>query len=180
LRAEIGLDVIEALRARSRILAADAQGFLRVQRDTKLVHAPWSDTRGVLRQLDVLKTDALEAESLTGQRDMVRAARLLSDRGPREVVITHREGVLALADGIYHEAGFFPERVVGRSGRGDTCLAAYVARRLTHSPEDATAWAAAVTSLKLEAEGPFRRDLRAVESLIRERYQGRGSSLCDS
>jgi hypothetical protein len=32
-------------------------------------------------------------------------------------------------------------------------------------------WAAAITSLKLEAEGPFRRDITEVEQLIRSKYQ---------
>jgi hypothetical protein len=31
-------------------------------------------------------------------------------------------------------------------------------------------WAAVVTSLKLETEGPFRRQLGDVEALIRQRY----------
>jgi hypothetical protein len=32
-------------------------------------------------------------------------------------------------------------------------------------------WAAAVTSLKMEAEGPFKRSLSDVEDLIRKRYR---------
>jgi hypothetical protein len=51
-------------------------------------------------------------------------------------------------------------------------LASYTARRLSYSPADATIWAAAATSLKMEAEGPFRRTAAEVEDLIRERYQG--------
>jgi hypothetical protein len=34
----------------------------------------------------------------------------------------------------------------------------------------ATVWAAAVTSLKVEAEGPFRRDLGDIEEPIQHRY----------
>jgi hypothetical protein len=45
-----------------------------------------------------------------------------------------------------------------------------MASRLNASPADATVLAAAVTSLKLEAEGPFRRDIGEVERLIREKY----------
>jgi sugar/nucleoside kinase (ribokinase family) len=36
---------------------------------------------------------------------------------------------------------------------------------LTAPPADAVRWAAAVTSLKLEAEGPFRREMAEVEAL---------------
>jgi hypothetical protein len=41
---------------------------------------------------------------------------------------------------------------------------------LSATPAEATVWAAAVTSLKLEAEGPFRREIGEVEALIRARY----------
>jgi len=85
-------------------------------------------------------------------------------------VLTHRDGLLVLAGNQFHEAGFYPVELVGRSGRGDTCLSAYAAGRLTRSPAEATIWAAAVTSLKMEAEGPFRRDVREVEALIQTRY----------
>jgi hypothetical protein len=53
---------------------------------------------------------------------------------------------------------------------GDTTLAAYVSCRLDASPAEATLWAAAVASLKMEAEGPFDRDLEEVERLIQEKY----------
>ena len=70
-----------------------------------------------------------------------------------------------------HEEAFFPTKLVGRSGRGDTCLAAYMSRRLTAEPTEATVWAAAVTSLKLECEGPFQRDIGDVDELIGRHYR---------
>ncbi len=66
--------------------------------------------------------------------------------------------------------GSIRKRLTGRSGRGDTCIASYMARRLSAPPHEAVIWAAALTSLKLEAEGPFRRDIRDVEALIRKKY----------
>jgi sugar/nucleoside kinase (ribokinase family) len=179
MRGEVGLEVIEELTGTKALLAADVQGFVRVARGGKLVYEAWTAKEAVLAHVDVLKADAVEAEMLTGSADVRVAARLLADAGPSEVVLTHRDGVLVYADGRFHEARFFPRQLLGRSGRGDTCIAAYVARRLaavesgpTGSPAEATVWAAAVTSLKMEAEGPFRQDIRAVEDLIRRRYGG--------
>jgi sugar/nucleoside kinase (ribokinase family) len=172
LRGEVSPAVVEVLAAKNALLAADVQGFVRVARDGLLVAAPWPEKEAVLARVDVLKADAVEAELLTGEADLHTAARHLADLGPREIVLTHRDGLLVYASGEFHEAGFFPRELVGRSGRGDTCLAAYVARRLTHAPIEATVWAAAVTSLKLEAEGPFRRDVDQVEALIRANYGG--------
>jgi len=170
MRGEVGLPVIEELAHKDALLAADVQGFVRVARDGKLVYEAWPGKQAVLAHVDVLKTDAVEAEMLTGQAEVRVAARRLADLGPSEIVLTHRDGVLVYADGEFHEARFCPRELIGRSGRGDTCVAAYVARRLTASPADATIWAAAVASLKMEAEGPFRREIHEVEALIRTRY----------
>jgi sugar/nucleoside kinase (ribokinase family) len=183
LRGEVGLAVIEELAKKQALIAADVQGFVRVARNGRLVHEAWPEKRAVLAHVDVLKTDAVEAEMLTCAADVRVAARMLAGLGPREVVLTHRDGVLVYAGGQFHEAGFFAAGLVaagsvarapvGRSGRGDTCVAAYVARRLAkNSPAEATIWAVAVTSLKMEAEGPFRRNVREVERLIREKYGG--------
>ncbi len=170
MRGEVGLEVIEALREKETLLAADVQGFVRVACDGKLIYEAWPEKRQVLAYVDVLKTDAVEAQMLTGEADIRTAARMLADLGPREVVLTHRDGLLVYADGQYYEAGFFPRQLVGRSGRGDTCIAAYMARRLTASPAEASRWAAAVTSLKMEVEGPFCREVAEVEDLIRIKY----------
>jgi sugar/nucleoside kinase (ribokinase family) len=169
-RGEVGLDVIRALVAKGVQIAADVQGWVRVVRDGKLAFEDWVEARLLLAQVGILKTDAVEAERLTGKTDIHQAARLLSDLGPGEIVLTHRDGLLVLADGQFHEAGFYPAELVGRSGRGDTCLAAYTAKRLSAAPAEATVWAAAVTSLKMEAEGPFRRDIGVVKELIQQKY----------
>lgn len=170
LRGEVSLEVIEELRKKDMLLTADVQGFVRVNCDGKLVYEPWPEKEQVLACVDVLKTDAVEAEMLTGENDIKIAAQMLADLGPTEIILTHRDGLLVYADGQFHEAGFFPRELIGRSGRGDTCTAAYVAKRLTASPAEATIWAAAVTSLKMEAEGPFRREISEVEDLIEQVY----------
>ncbi len=135
-RGEAGLDLFEALAAKGVPIAADVQGFVRVVRDGKLVYEPWpeDERQAILGHVGTLKTDAVEAEMLTGTADIYRAAQMLADMGPAEIVLTHRGGLLVYAGGQFHEAGFFPAQLVGRSGRGDTCLGAYVARRLVAHP----------------------------------------------
>jgi sugar/nucleoside kinase (ribokinase family) len=169
-RGEVSLEVIEELRKKEALIAADIQGFIRIARDGKLVFEPWPEKGKVLSTLGVLKTDAVEAELLTGEADIRVAAKMIADFGPKEVILTHRDGLLVYDGRDVYEAKFYPERLIGRSGRGDTCIASYVARRLNASPAEATIWAAAATSLKLEAEGPFRRDIREVVELIRRKY----------
>jgi sugar/nucleoside kinase (ribokinase family) len=167
-RGEVPIEVVRELRRGKAVLAADLQAFVRVAAsDGTLGYAPWPEKERMLALFDILKTDAVEAEFLTGTADRKDAARILAAWGPGEIVLTHRDGVQALADGRFHEAPFRPKVLAGRSGRGDTCIAAYVARRLSAPPEEATAWAAAVTSLKLEAEGPIRRTVAEVEAMLR-------------
>jgi sugar/nucleoside kinase (ribokinase family) len=170
-RGEVGLDVIQALAAKGAWIAADVQGWVRVVREGKLVYEAWPEARQFLAGIHILKADAVEAGWLTGETDLRRAADLLAELGPEEIVLTHRNGLLVLAGGRCYEVGFYPAALVGRSGRGDTCLAAYVSKRLGAPPDQATTWAAALTSLKMEAEGPFRREIGAVEALIRQRYE---------
>lgn len=170
-RGEVPLDVIKELRKKETSIGLDVQGFVRVAApDGRLQHREWPEERTILSQVDILKVDAVEARFLTGEAGIEAAARRLSTLGPREIVLTHRDGVLVLAEGEVCEAQFFPESLVGRSGRGDTCLGTYVARRLTATPAEATVWAAAVTSLKMEAEGPFRREIGDVVDLLQRKY----------
>ena len=169
-RGEVGLDVVQAVVDRGARVAADVQGWVRVVRDGKLSFESWPEAPEFLARFDTVKADIVEAESLTGEADLHAAARRLAAMGAHEIVLTHRDGLLVFAAGQFHEAEFYPAALVGRSGRGDTCLAAYVARRLSAPPAEATVWAAALTSLKMEAEGPFRRDMGEIEALIRRRY----------
>jgi sugar/nucleoside kinase (ribokinase family) len=164
-RGEVPTEVVEALAAKGGILAVDVQGFLRIVRNGTLVSDGWPGKEAILRHVTVLKTDAVEAELITGEVDRFAAARKLAAYGPREVLLTHAGGVLVHHDGVFHEAPWAPEAVRGRSGRGDTCTASYLSRRLSAPPEDAVLWAAAVTSLKLEAEGPFRRTKADAQTL---------------
>jgi sugar/nucleoside kinase (ribokinase family) len=171
IRGEVPLEVVRVLKATGALVGADVQGFVRiVGANGRLEYAAWPEQREVLALVDVLKTDAVEAEFLTGEQDMREAAAILAAQGPSEIVLTHRDGVLVWADGEIHEAGFFPEPLRGRSGRGDTCIGSYLARRLDAEPAEATIWAAAVTSLKMEAEGPIRRPVEDVRALIARKY----------
>ena len=171
IRGEIPFNVVTGLRRKNALLVADVQGFIRIiAPDNTLINAVWPEKREYLALIDALKADAVEAEALTGAPDMRSAALMISEWGPKEVVITHQHGILVLADGKFHEANFHSTSMIGRSGRGDTCIASYMAKRLTEPPEVAIIWSAAVTSLKMEREGPFLRTIKEVEDLIKAKY----------
>jgi sugar/nucleoside kinase (ribokinase family) len=170
-REEAPLELIKELRKKKALLVADAQGFLRIiSPDNTLVHAEWPDQAEVLALIDILKADIVEAESLTGEKDLYKAAKMLLSMGPKELALTHRDGILVYAEGEYYEQTFKPKEMIGRSGRGDTCIASYVAKRLTASPKEAIKWSAAVTSLKMEAEGAFKLGVKEIEDMISQKY----------
>jgi sugar/nucleoside kinase (ribokinase family) len=170
LRGEVGIDVIRTLKDKNMRVAADMQGFVRVLRGESLNYEPWEEMQSTLAQVDVVKTDAVEAEFFTGETDIHKAAEFFAAMGPSEIVLTHKDGLLIYADDKFHEMNFYPARLDGRSGRGDTCVGTYVGMRLTKPPGEAGIWAAAVTSLKMENPGPFNRSIPEVEALIREKY----------
>ena len=170
-RGEFPIEVLAEVCRRESLVGLDVQGFIRVRRpDGRLEHVEWPERREFLSMVDILKADAVEAEALTGEADIERAARALADLGPDEIVLTHRNGLLVLAGPDLHHTEFHPRELLGRSGRGDTCLGSYVASRLSRPPREATLWAAAVTSLKMEAEGPIHRSLAEVEELLDRKY----------
>lgn len=170
LRGEVGLDVISALRAKGILVAADMQGFVRVLRAEQLQYEAWTEMADTLAQVDIVKSDAVEAEFLTGETDILKAAKFFAAMGPGEILLTHKNGLLIYACGKACEIGFFPSRLDGRSGRGDTCVGAYAYKRLSLPPREAGIWAAAVTSLKMENLGPFNRSIREVETFIHKNY----------
>jgi sugar/nucleoside kinase (ribokinase family) len=171
LRGEVDPEFFTAMRKRAGlIISADVQGFVRVLRGETLVYEPWPAMTEVLGQLDILKTDAVEAAYLTGEQDFEKAAKSFSDMGVKEVLLSHRDGILVYAEGNYHHYVFHATSMAGRSGRGDTCLGSYIAKRLSLPPVEAGKWAAAVTSLKIEKPGVFDRPVSVVEEFIALNY----------
>jgi sugar/nucleoside kinase (ribokinase family) len=167
---EVDIPLLRTFSSKGSV-ALDAQGFVRVREGEDpstgsgqaLVFRDWPRKWEGLSLVDVLKVDTAEAEVLTGQTDVRQAMRELAAYGPKEIVLTRPQGVLVYADGEYHQAPFNPREVRGRTGRGDTCFASYLGRRLTADPEEACRFAAAMTSLKLEQPGPFRGSIEDVE-----------------
>jgi sugar/nucleoside kinase (ribokinase family) len=170
---EVDLPLLKSLARRGPV-AIDIQGFVRARENgasstgsgQALVFRQWPEMEEGLSQVTYLKVDRAEAELLTGLTDMVAAARRLADYGPREIVLTQSSGVTVFADGQIYQSPFTPRSLAGRTGRGDTCFAAYLGRRLTALPEEATRLAAAVTTLKQEQPGPWRGTLANVEALL--------------
>jgi sugar/nucleoside kinase (ribokinase family) len=180
---EVDLSLLQSLASRGPV-GLDVQGFVRVPEDggrgsermgfIRLVFRQWPNMAEGLSHVTYLKVDRAEAELLTGETRLHVAAKELAAYGPSEVVITQSSGVTVYAEGQIHEAPFTPRSLVGRTGRGDTCFATYVGKRLSAPPGEAARFAAAVTTLKQEQAGPWRGTLEDVEKVLenRDEYTG--------
>lgn len=172
LRGEVLPEFFSTLRKiTTSLLAVDVQGFVRVLKDGTLIYEEWPEMEVVLKNLDILKSDAVEAAYLTGENNIEKAAKVYADFGVKEIVLTHSEGVLIYAEGKCYHYKFHAQSMAGRSGRGDTCMGAYVAKRISLPAKEAGKWAAAATSLKVERVGVFDRPINEVETFIQKYYQ---------
>ncbi|MFO7821125.1 MAG: PfkB family carbohydrate kinase [Lentisphaeria bacterium] len=154
---EFTVDLIRGLRDRGYSVSADMQSFVRqVDPQTrKITFADVPEKAEIVSLLDRVKLDVVEAALLTGTDDLEIAARQFADWGCPEVVITRSDGVLARVNGKTFFEPFSNRSTVGRTGRGDTTFAGYMAWRLNHTPAEALKFAAALVSLKMESLGPF-------------------------
>jgi sugar/nucleoside kinase (ribokinase family) len=164
----VDLSLLKAIARRGPV-ALDVQGFVRFIQGDDLVYRPWDQLAEGLAHVTYLKVDGVEAELLTGETDIARAAQRLTHLGPREIVLTQSSGVTVFSNGQTHQGPFTPRSLSGRTGRGDTCFAAYLGRRLNGSPAEACQFAAAVTTLKLEAPGPWYGTVAQAEALVASR-----------
>ena len=167
---EVSLNLIEHICSQFERVSLDLQGVLRVRDGKELKFVDWSDKESGLKGIHTVKADSVEAEVITGEKDISKAARIIAEWGPSEVVITHKDGLMVYAEGKVYEASFTPHAIKGRTGRGDTSIASYLASRLNASPEESCKFAAAVTSLKLEKEGPFDRTYQDVVTKLKADY----------
>ena len=150
-------EIIKWASKRGKV-AVDVQALLRhANRETgEMYFEDWSEKKEILPYIDYLKTDAAEAEILTGLTDRKEAAKLLHSWGAKEVVITHNTEVLAYDGNKFATCPIRARNLSGRSGRGDTTFAAYITERQNESMEKALLWATATVSKKMEAPGPYK------------------------
>lgn len=162
--------LIEALSKRGK-LAADVQGFLRHNENTVMNFHDWADKKQLFPCFDFIKTDAAEAEILTGSSDLRLAAAKMQAWGAREVLISHNTSML-VCDGLsFYTCPVKARNLSGRTGRGDTVFGAYLAMRIQGAPiPEALRYATACVSLKMESPGPFAGTKADVLSYIDQFY----------
>jgi sugar/nucleoside kinase (ribokinase family) len=161
---EFSLGFIRGLKDRGYNLSTDMQSFVRQvdsgTRDIRFKDVPAK--REIAALMSKIKLDVVEAKVLTGTDDLEEAAKQFESWGCPETVITRADGVLARAGGKTYFERFSNRSAAGRTGRGDTAFAAYLARRNDHDVPESLKFAAALVSIKMETPGPFQGSLDDV------------------
>ena len=166
---DFSLDVVKYLSEKG-ILAVDAQGYLREVRGERVYPIDWTDKLEALKYIDILKVNEHEMEVLTGHKDIKQAALQLAEWGVKEVLITLGSlGSVIYAEGRFHKIPAYPPKdIVDATGCGDTYATGYLyMRNKGVSYEKAGCFAAAMSTLKLEASGPFSKTEEDVWDIIR-------------
>ena len=167
---EFDSEMIKFLRNKGKI-ALDVQGFLRTVGENKdMVFKDWGKKKEYLPYIDYLKTDAAEAEIMTGTKDRKKAAEMLFGWGAKEIMITHNKEVLIYNGKKHYTCPLKPRNLSGRTGRGDTCFSTYITERLNKDIKNTLLFASALVSFKMEKPGPFKGTRDEVEDYIKKYY----------
>lgn len=167
---DIGEELIAYAATKAKV-AVDVQCQLRWAEDGNMVFHDWAQKKEFLPLIDFLKTDAAEAEILTGLADRESAAKQLHAWGVKEVMVTHNSEVLVFDGTTVYTQPIKSRNLSGRTGRGDTTFAGYINERIDADIPTALLWATALVSLKMETPGPFQGSRVDVDAYIKSFYQ---------
>jgi sugar/nucleoside kinase (ribokinase family) len=146
------LDILRQMR-RPKLVALDTMNYW--------IESSPGPLREVVEKVDILMVNEGEVRMLTGEYNLVKAARKVIGWGPRRVVIKRGEyGVLHLSDGTMFAAPAYPlETIFDPTGAGDSFAGGfmgYLAGRGTGDIADsdfrlATMYGSAIASFTVEA-----------------------------
>lgn len=167
---DIGNDMIEACAKRGDC-AVDVQCMLRArEEDDSLKYHDWAEKKQYLPMIRYLKTDAAEAEIMTGLTDRYEAAKLMYEWGAKEVLITHNSEVIVYDGTQFYTCPLKPLNLSGRTGRGDTTFSTYICERQRCGIQESLNFASALVSLKMGTPGPFHGTREDVMEFMKKYY----------
>jgi len=161
---EFTLGFMRDLKQRGFRLSVDMQSFVRhVDPKSGVIHfRDIPSKREIVGLVDIVKLDIVEAEILTGTRNLDEAGALVEEWGAIEIILTCSDGVYARYKGETFFEKFSNRNSQGRTGRGDTVMGAYLVGRLDHDVQVSLGFATTLASIKMETPGPFRGSLEDV------------------
>jgi sugar/nucleoside kinase (ribokinase family) len=163
------LQVLEQVNA-PRLVACDTMNYW--------INGKRQELLALLKRVDLLLVNDTEARELTGDHNLLRAARWIQKQGPRLVVVKKGEhgAILFAGDVIFYAPGYPLEDVYDPTGAGDAFAGGFMgclARAGSAEPDDlrrAMVYGSALGSFAVERFG-LERLIRLRPDEIHERVQ---------
>lgn len=164
----LGPNVLERLRSASDLVVApespanlaETKFLLQIAGPLKVLQLSREQcaTASLLAELaplaDLLALNDAELKAATGTSDLIVGIQRLRDIGFRNMIVTHRQGVLSFLDGNWYAQPSFDGDVVRTVGAGDCFLATYLVFRGEDCDHpDALRLAMAAAALYVEGTG---------------------------
>jgi len=121
----------------------------------------WEMVKEVISYMDIVMLSKEDFSSLSEESEEA-FLKSIADIGPTEVILTKgSQGAIIYSseeECFYEIPAVEPKKIVDATGAGDTFIAAYLFYRKNNFIEEAGKLAARIVSLKLEIDGPFRKN----------------------
>lgn len=151
-----------------RVVACDTMNFWIENRLPELMET--------LKMVDIVIINSSEAQSLSGEKSVVAAARSIRKLGPKTVVIKRGEfgSIMLSDDGVFCSPAYPVERAVDPTGAGDTFAGGFMGYLSENGPDGQAALKKAVlhgcvlASFTVESIGTS-----SIENLTREKFENR-------
>jgi sugar/nucleoside kinase (ribokinase family) len=165
---KLQLDILAQVRE-PKIVALDTMNFW-IGKSPQLL-------REVIRSVDIVLVNEAEIRELTGEFNLVKAARMLMRMGPGRVVIKRGEyGVLHLSDGEIFAAPAYPlETIFDPTGAGDSFAGGFMGYLASRDGDVLTEMDYRLATIYGSAIASF-----TVEAFSTERLQGLSREEIDS
>lgn len=171
LDADIDVELITQLASKGKV-SLDVQGCLRYVENQKVFFHNWPQKNQALPFVQIIKANEFEMEAVTGENDIFKGARILSEMGVKEVIITLGDkGSIVYTDNTFYSIpAYMPNTVTDATGCGDTYMAGYLYKRSKGADVmEAGKFGAAMATLKIENSGPFNGSLDDIKKVIHDR-----------
>jgi len=154
---EVPHDVIKFVHNKGILTSLDVQGYCRRREgDLSINLCPWEEAKEALPYVDILKCDEAEAEMITSESNVNKAALILNNLGSKIVLITRggKGSILCYEGKIKRIPAVSAEKLVDFTGAGDTYMAGFILEYLeTGKPEWSALFASGVASFTIEGMG---------------------------
>ncbi|MHA1379235.1 MAG: carbohydrate kinase family protein [Candidatus Helarchaeota archaeon] len=169
---EVDTSVLTKISQLNVPIGLDLHGFLRnFDENGKMRLNEWFEADDYLQHVTFLKGTDKEAKVLTGLKNLQEIARVISNMGPKIVVITRgRKGSFVYSNNISLQIPTIAKNIIDETGAGDTYFTAFIFDYLQN--EDlyhAALFGASAASFVMEKQGPFGfASQEEIENRIRE------------